>query len=79
MPMTKHSIRRAIEDRLCFRWRNRCQAEDAAPIAVVAVKQLAGPGFGTPVLCTTEDMDQNMLADMLEGIARQLRAMPGGS
>lgn len=79
MAMTKHSIRRAIEERLCFRWKNRCQSEDAAPVAVLAIKQLEGRDFGLPVLCTMEDMDKNMLADLLEGVAKQLRAMPEGS
>jgi len=75
--MSKRDITEAIDDRLEKRWRKRCHDESAVPICVVAIKQLAGHGAGTPMLCTLEDMDNALLADFLEGLARQLRQEAG--
>jgi hypothetical protein len=41
-------------------------------VAIVAVRQKAGPGFGEPVICTTEEMPAGMLAELLIGIGRKL-------
>lgn len=73
MPMTKEQIAFAIQDRLADRWRRRMTEEDAAPVCVIGIKQLAGPGYATPVLCCTEDMPNDQLADLLLGVSRMLR------
>jgi hypothetical protein len=74
MSMSREDIERAIEERLVQRWRQRCLDEMAAPVAVIALKQLDGPGFGVPVLCMLEDMDNEQLADLLLRLGHILRA-----
>lgn len=70
--MNKGQIEFAIRDRLTFRWKRRCQDEDAAPIFLIAIKQLPGPDFGTPVVVTVEGMPNEELAVLLMGIAKKL-------
>lgn len=70
--MTKNEIHAAIKERLEKRWARRCKEELAAPVCVVAIKQLPGDDFGTPVLCTTEDMPNDKLAVLLAGAAKLL-------
>ena len=72
MPMPKEQIEAAIEDRLTVRWKKRCQEESAAPVCVVAIKQLPGKDFGVPVICTMDDMPNEQLAALLRGVAHQL-------
>jgi hypothetical protein len=71
--MPKEQIELAIEDRLCRRWKERCLEENAAPVFILAIKQLAGPGYGRPVLVTTEDISDKMLADFLRGAWRAVQ------
>lgn len=73
MAMPKEAIEAAIKDRLEIRWKKRCLDEMAAPVCVIGIKQLAGPDFGVPVVCTLDDMPTKELADLLFGISRQLR------
>lgn len=72
MAMPKEAIEAAIEERLCIRWKKRCLDSAAAPVCLIGIKQLAGPEFGVPVVCTLEDMPTKELADLLFGISRQL-------
>jgi len=72
MPMPKDQIEAAIDDRLVKRWRERCQHESAAPVCVIAIKQLPGRDFGQPVVCTCEDMPDEQLAGLLAGVSRLL-------
>jgi hypothetical protein len=73
MPMPKDQIAKAIEDRLCVRWKKQLLDENAAPVLVVGIKQLAGPSFGTPVVVTLEGMGDADLAVMLAGVVAELR------
>lgn len=73
MPMPKEKIVEAIVERMTVRWFKLLVDEGAAPIAVIAIKQLPGKDFGTPVMCSLQDMDNDQLADLLLGISRRLR------
>jgi hypothetical protein len=71
--MTSDEIRAAIDDRLKLRWHKRLLDENAAPVCCIGIKQLQGPDWGVPVLCTLEEMPIDQLADLLLGISRFLR------
>jgi hypothetical protein len=72
MPMTRQMIEAAIKDRLLDRWPRRFKEEGAAPVAAIGIVQVSGPKYALPMICTTEDMDEAMLADLLFGIAAKL-------
>lgn len=76
MPMPRHQILESIEDRLCRRWKLKMQQENAAPIVAIGIKQLSTADFGTPVLCTLEDMNNHELAAFLMAIAEVLLKGP---
>lgn len=68
MSLTPEEIAAAIEDRLVQRWKSRCLEEEAAPICLIAIKQnKTRPGYGTPVVITTEDLPAEQLAALLQG------------
>jgi hypothetical protein len=72
MSMHKEQIEAAIEDRLTVRWKKRCLDEMAAPVCVIAIKQLPGKDFGRTVVCTLEDMKDEELATLMAGVAHEL-------
>lgn len=72
MPMPRHEILRAIEDRLRYRWPKHFERENAAPLCVVGIKQLDNADYGTPVITMVEDMPTKDLAALLIGIASKL-------
>lgn len=71
--MTREEILAAIIDRFGKRWSRRCEQEGAAPVAVIAIKQVPGPDFGSPVVCTLETMQSFELGALLIGIGRALQ------
>jgi hypothetical protein len=73
--MRKEQIEAAIRERLEQRWKQRCIQELAAPVCVIAIKQMPGPNFGVPVVCTMEDMPNHDLAELLFGLYMELREM----
>ena len=75
--MTKEQVWTAINDRLVGRWPARLREEGAVPIAVLAITQLGGPGYATPVVVAVEDITDQQLADFFELVSRDLRAQAG--
>lgn len=72
MAMPIEKIRDAIYERLANKWLKLCLSEAAAPVCVLAVKQLAGPSFGKPMVCTLEDMPNEQLAALMHFAADQI-------
>lgn len=73
MAMTKAQIEASIRDRMLFRWPRHFRDNDAAPVFALGICQAAGNEHGQPVLCTTEEIPIEMLAQLLEGTAALLR------
>lgn len=73
MPMLPEEILAAIDERLLRDWPARLRKEMAAPLLVLGIKHLAGPNYGSVVLCTVEDIDTAYLSTLLQMVAISLR------
>ena len=73
MAMPIDRIIAAIDERLKDYWYKHCVEEAAAPVCVIAIKQLAGPAFGRSVVCMLEDMTNEDLAELRDRVAAELR------
>ncbi len=75
MISTMAQITAAIDERLGCCWRKKFLDEGAPPLVAIGLKQLRGPSYAQPVVCTVEDMTRPDLASFLRAVALSLEKL----